>query len=229
MTGMGSGDIFVTKPSSPLAFAQGLVEHLADVRITEDAVDEAKNFLRARRALRKKLPKKESAYEYVVELAIRPTITRYATNELGISTSDSSPHIYSSHFHTTSDPEKEWERKWRRFKRAYPEMDTDDAGHSRRADLFIAMGNAGLVSVEFKHVRAKTNPSLRECVRQIRQHLTKHSASVLVLYAAIPVSMKLESTVRRIRDDLRGHNGFVVVVAGPPVEFPQSKPEEEVG
>ena len=90
-------------PMTPVVFATGLAEHLSHVRVTQKAITEAKNFLTGRRALRKKRPKKERGYEYVVELVFRPTITEHAKNTLGI-TSDSSRHIYSSHFHTTSDP-----------------------------------------------------------------------------------------------------------------------------
>ncbi len=81
------------------------------------------------------------------------------------------------------------------------------------------MGKAGLVSIEFKYLRAKSKPAVQACVTQICQHLTKHRACVLVLYAATPVSTKLESTAGEIRDELRGRNGFVVVMTGPPIEF----------
>ena len=109
--------------------------------------------------------------------------------------------------------------RWLDFRRAHPGVDTDDAGHSRRADLFISMGKAGLVSVEFKYLRAKSTPGSGGCVRQIRQHLTKHHACVLVLYTATPVSTKLESAAGEIRDELRGSSGFVVEMTGPPIEF----------
>jgi len=209
----------MTKPLTPLAFTRGLVEHLSHVRVTEKAIDKAKNFLRERRELRKKRPKKESAYEYVVELMFRPIITRYAENELGISRGDSNRYIYSSHFHTTSDVEKEWKRLFERFKLVHSEVDTDDAGHSRRADLFVSVGKAGLVSIEFKYLRANRRPAVHACVRQIRQHLTKHRACVLVLYAATPVSLGLKGAAGEIQDELRSGNGFVVVKNGPPVEF----------
>jgi hypothetical protein len=201
-----------------LAFTRGLVEHLHHVRVTEQAIEEAKNFLTGRRELRKKRLKKERGYEYVVELVFRPRITQYAKNALGI-TSDLNRRIYSSHFHTTSDTEREWKREWECFKRAHPEVDTDDAGHSRRADLFIAM-DVGLVSIEFKYLRAQSKPAAKACVTQIRQHLTKHRASVLVVYAATPPSAGLASTAEEISVELRGRNGFVVVVTGPPIEFP---------
>lgn len=209
----------MTKPLTPLAFTRGLVEHLSHVRVTKKGIDRAKNFLRERRRLRKKRPKKESGYEYVVELMFRRKITRYAENELGISTSDSHRHIYSSHFHTTSDVEKKWERRFERFKGDHPEVDTDDAGHSRRADLFISVGNKKLVSIEFKYLGANRRPAVQACVTQVRQHLTKHRACVLVLYAATPVSPKLKGAAEEIQDELQPFNGFVVVKEGPPVEF----------
>lgn len=77
-----------------------------------------------------------------------------------------------------------------------------------------------LVSIEFKYLRAKSKPAAQACVRQIRQHLTKHRACVLVLYAATPIFTGLESTAGEIRDELRGRNGFVVVMTGHPIEFP---------
>jgi hypothetical protein len=109
---------------------------------------------------------------------------------------------------------------WERFKHAHPDVDTHDAGHSRRADLFVSIGKAAIVSIEFKYLRPNRTPAVTGCVGQIRQHLTKHRACVLVLYAATPVSIKLESAAGKIRDELRGCNGFVVVMTGPPIEFP---------
>lgn len=96
---------------------------------------------------------------------------------------------------------------------------TDDDGHSRRADLFIAVDKTRLVSIEFKYLRAKSRPAVPACVRQIRQHLTKHRACVLVLYVATPVSEGLEADTQEIRESLSRVNGFVVRVDGPPVVF----------
>jgi len=203
---------------TPLVFTQGLVEHLSHVQVSEEGIREAKKFVRERRDLRNE-PSDRKGYEYVVERLLRPQITKYAEDELCIPRSDSHRHIYSSHFHTTNDGQSEWRTRWQNFKRAHPEVDTDDDGHSRRADLFISVGKAGLVSIEFKYLRAKCKPAALGCVRQIRQHLTKHRACVLVLYAATPMSVGLQGTTREIRDDLRSANGFVVVMAGPPVEF----------
>ncbi len=212
----------MTKPVPPLAFTRSLVKHLgppSQAQATEEEIEEAKKFVRARRDLRNE-PLDRKGYEYVVESLLRPRITEYAERALCIPSSHSHRRIYSSHFHTTSDVPSVWRSRWQDFKRAHPDVDTDDDGHSRRADLFISMGKAGLVSIEFKYLRAKSNPAVLGCISQIRQHLTKHRACVLVLYAATPVSVGLESTAGKIRDGLRGHNGFVVVVAGPPVEFP---------
>jgi hypothetical protein len=213
------GDVGMSKQLTPLAFTRNLVEHLSQVRATESTVEEAKNFLSRRRELRKRRPARESGYEYVVEIMLRPTITLYAQNALFIPPDDSHRRIYSSHFHTTSDGPGDWRARWDHFKGAYPNVDTDEDGHSRRADLFISMGTHGLVSIEFKYLRAKSNPGVSECVRQIRQHLTKHCACVLVVYAASPVSVGFERAVHEIRTRLRDSNGLVVVVAGPPIQF----------
>lgn len=210
----------MTKPkrSTPLAFTRGLVEHLSHVRVTETTIAEAKGFLRERRDLRNE-PADRKGHEYVVEILLGPRIIQYAQDTLRIPSGDSHRRVYSSHFHTTRDGESLWRARWQDFKGAHPDVDTDDDGHSRRADLFVAMGEK-LVSSEFKYIRAKSKPAAQACVRQIRQHLTKHRACVLVLYAATPISAGLESTAREIRDELRGRNGFVVVITGPSIAFP---------
>jgi hypothetical protein len=141
---------------TPFAFTRGLVahlEHLSRVRATEAATAKAKKFLRERRDLRNE-PSDRKGYEYVVEILLRRRITRYAEDVLHIPRGDSHRHIYSSHFHTTSDEPGLWRARWLEFRRAYPGVDTDDDGHSRRADLFISMRKTGLVSVEFKYLRA---------------------------------------------------------------------------
>ena len=204
---------------TPLAFTLGLVERLSCVRVTERAIERAKTLLRQRRDLRHDPPDRKG-HEYVVEILLRPKITRYTEDALRIARSDSHEHIYSSHFHTTRDQESVWRTRWQEFRRAHPEVDTDDDGHSRRADLFISIGTAGLVSIEFKYLRANCKPAAQGSVRQVRQHLTRHDACVLVLYTAIPASGRLESTARKIREDLPSGKAFVVVMAGPPVEFP---------
>jgi hypothetical protein len=207
--------------STPIAFSRGLVahlEHFSRVRATGAAIARAKKFLRVRRDLRNE-PSDRKGYEYVVEILLRPKITRYAEAVLRIPRKASHRHIYSSYFHTTRDEPSLWRARWLDYKRAHPGVDTDDAGHSRRADLFISMGKAGLVSVEFKYLRPRTRPAVQPCVRQIRQHLTKHSACVLVLYAGTPTSEALESATRQIRHDVRS-DGFVVVMAGAPIQFP---------
>lgn len=204
---------------TPLAFTRGLVEHLSLLRATEGATAKAKKFLRERRDLRDE-PSDRKGHEYVVEILLRRRITQYAEDALRVPGRDSHRHIYSSHFHTTSDEPSQWRARWLDFKRTHPGVDTDDDGHSRRADLFISMGKPGLVSVEFKYLRPKSTPSAQACVRQIRQHLTKHRACVLILYAGTPTSEALEGAARNIRRDLRRDNGFVVVMAGPPIRFP---------
>ena len=209
----------MTKPLTPLAFTRGLVKHLSEARITEAKIEKAKRFLKQRRELRNESTAKESAYEYVVEIALRPTITQYAENALIIPRSNSHRRIYSSHFHTASGGQREWKSRWTEFRLTHADVDTDDEGHSRRADLFISMGKTRLVSIEFKYLRPNRKPASQECVRQIRQHLTKHRACLLVLYAATPVSAWLETAESEIRNDLRSHNGFIVVKTGPPVEF----------
>jgi hypothetical protein len=201
----------MAKPT-PLAFTRGLVahlEHLSRVPATEAAIAEAKTFLRERRDLRNE-PSDRKGHEYVVEILLRRRTTEYAETVLRIPREESHRHIYSSHFHTTSDEPRLWRARWQEFKRAHPGVDTDDDGHSRRADLFISMGKAGLVSVEFKYLRGKGTPATQACIGQVRQHLTKHRACVLVLYAGTPTSEALESAARQLREDLRRDNGFVV-------------------
>jgi hypothetical protein len=202
---------------TPVAFTTGLVEHLSHVPVV--GIGQAKKFLRERRDLRNE-PSDRKGYEYVVEILLRRRIAEYAEDVLRIPRGDSHRHIYSSHFHTTSDEPSLWRARWLDFKRAHPNVDTYGDGRSQRADLFISMGKSGLVSVEFKYLRAKSTPASQACVRQIRQHLTEHCACVLVLYAATPVSINLESSARRIRSELRGRNGFVVLMTGPPIRFP---------
>ena len=199
-----------------LAFTRGLVEHLEHFshgRFTETAIVKAKKFLRGRRDLRND-PSERKGYEYVVEILLRRRIARYAEEVLRVPRRVSHRHIYSSHFHTTRDEPSEWRSRWQDFTRAHPGVDTHDDGHSRRADLFISMGKARLVSVEFEYLRARARPAVQACVRQIRQHLTKHRTCILVLYGATPISPRLESTAGDIRDELRSRNGFVVVCVG---------------
>ena len=142
------------EPLTPLAFTRGLVEHLSHVRVTDTAITEAKKFLREQRDLRNE-PSDRKGHEYVVEILLRRRITQYAEDALRISRSGSHRRIYSSHFHTTRDRESVWRARWEDFKRAHPGVDTDDDGHSRRADLFISMGKK-LVSIEFKYLRAES-------------------------------------------------------------------------
>jgi hypothetical protein len=207
----------MTNSLIPLGFTLGLVKELSRVRVTEKRIEEAKKFLRGRRDLRNE-PWDRKGHEYVVEILLRRRITQYAEDALRISRNDSHRHIYSSHFHTTRDRESVWRTRWQDFKRAHRHEDTNDSGHSRRADLFVSM-DMGLVSIEFKYLPAKSKPAAQACVRQIQQHLTKHRACVLVLYAATPTSTGLERTVEELRDELRGRNGFVVKMTGPPIEF----------
>jgi len=206
------------KLPTPLVFARDLEEYLSHVRPTEKAIGRAKEFVRARRGSRHELLDRKG-HEYVVEAFLRPKITRYAAGKLHIPQRDWHRRVYSSHFHTTSDLEADWRTKWTEFRRAHPDVDTHADGHSCRADLFIAMGK-GLVSIEFKYLRANSKPAVQACVRQIRQHLTRHRACVLVLYTASPQSAKLASAAEAIRADLRRAHGFVVVMAGPAIEFP---------
>src|SRR5438094_3099 len=110
--------------------------------------------------------------------------------------------VYSSHFHTTSESEDDWKKEWKNFKTAHGEVDTADQGHSRRADLFISLGTAGLVSVEFKYVPAGGVPSVDSTLRQMTQHLSKHQASISVLYAAEPVANAVAAVASAIRAEL---------------------------
>ncbi len=174
----------MTKPVPPLAFTRSLVEHLSQVRATEKTIEEAKTFVRARRDLRNE-PSDRKGYEYVVERLLRPTITKCAENALRIIRSDSHRRIYSSHFHTTSDEPSDWRSRWQDFKRAHQDVDTDDDGHSRRADLFISMGKAGpcvnRVQVSSRQVQpsgtgmcqpdpATSHEAPRLCLGPIRRH-----------------------------------------------------------
>ena len=78
----------------------------------------------------------------MVEALLRPTITNYTARALDPKR-DMNRRIYSSHFHTTIDDRQQWRRRWADFKATNPEVDTDDDGHSRRADLFDFDGNRG--------------------------------------------------------------------------------------
>jgi hypothetical protein len=99
-------------------------------------------------------------------------------------------------------------------------VDTQDAEkHSRRADLFIVAPNAALVSIEVKYVAAGRTPSVRQCVSQVRQHLSAHSVNLLVVYAAEPVSIRLEASMQQIFDQLVHETAFVVGIVGPPIAF----------
>jgi hypothetical protein len=117
----------MTKPKlfMPLAFTRGLVEHLSLVRATERATEKAKKFLQERRDLRNE-PLDRKGHEYVVEIQLRRRISQYAEDALRIPRSDSHRHIYSSHFHTTRDLESVWRTRWQDFKRAHPDLDTDE-------------------------------------------------------------------------------------------------------
>jgi hypothetical protein len=209
----------MTKPLTPLAFTRGLVEHLCHVRVTEKAIDKAKNFLRERRELRKSAPRRRARTSMLSNSCFDPQSPIREERTRHLHERFESAYLFIAFSHDERC-RKRMEEVWERFKCAHPKVDTDDAGHSRRADLFISMGKAGLVSFEFKYLRANRKPAVQAGVRQIRQHLTKHRACVLVLYAATPISERVESVAREIRDQLRSDNGFVVVMAGPPVEFP---------
>lgn len=203
---------------TPLAFARGLAEYLSHVRPTSRSMKAAKKFVRRRRDLRGE-PLDRKGYEYVVERFLRQGITRYARTTLRIPKGELHQRVYSSHFHTTSDREAVWKTRWEEFSRAHPDVDTDDNGHSRRADLFISMGK-DLVSIEFKYVRPNSKPAAQACVNQILQHLEGHGACALVLYVATPQSAKLASAKEVIREALRRERGFVVEMAGPSISFP---------
>jgi len=127
-------------------FAERLCEHLGSVEPTDEDVVGAKKFVRSRRDLREE-PLTRKGHEYVVEALLRPAIESFVKKALPDGGPRMHRRVYSSHFHTTSESEDDWKKEWQNFKTAHGEVDTGDQGHSRRADLFISMGTARLVSV----------------------------------------------------------------------------------
>ena len=70
-----------------------------------------------------------------------------------------------------------------------------------------------------KYVAAGGTPSVRQYVSQVRQHLSAHSVNLLVVYAAEPVSIRLEASMQQIRDQLVHERAIVVGVVGPAIVF----------
>src|SRR3954466_14537823 len=105
----------MTEQINPVAFAQRLVRHLGDVRVSEDDVAKAKNFVRSRRDLRRE-PSTRKGYEYIVEALLRPTVEKFATEHLAHTSPVSHMRVCSSHFHTSTDSEKLCDERWQEFK-----------------------------------------------------------------------------------------------------------------
>jgi hypothetical protein len=204
---------------SGLDMALAVAELVRGLQVTEEQVSDAAKFVRARRDARGEPPNRKGP-EYVVEALLRPIIAEHAAGILGLQArEDWRQYIYSSHYHTSDELEPAWRKRWREFRQTHPDVDTADAsGKSCRADLFIHVPHVGLISVEFKYVAARRTPAITATVKEMRQHLSRHAASVLVLYAARPVSPRLEASTET--QALVGHNAVVASVLGPPVEFP---------
>jgi hypothetical protein len=77
-----------------------------------------------------------------------------------------------------------------------------------------------LVSVEFKYVPPRRVPNVETLVRQMKQHLTGHRASILVIYWAEPRSTHFDNAVTTLRRKQAGDHYEVVDVTGPEIEFP---------
>lgn len=172
-----------------LALALGIADLLSGIRVTPEAVAQAKTEVRHQRI---KLGKSIDAKgpEYVVERLFRPIITDYSAKALQIPETEVDRRIYSSHYHTTPDDFGIYARKWAAFRAKYPDVDTYNAdGQNCRADLFIALPNKTLVSCEFKYVSPNRTIAVEPCVSQVLQHLSAHGACVLVMYAARPTSL----------------------------------------
>ena len=202
---------------SATALAQRLADRLAHLRFQPDQIVKAKAVLRNRRDRRGDRPGLEG-HEYVVETLLRPVVTGWAVSALDIPSLDLPARVNSSHYHTSDDPR--WPFQWTEFKRLHPEVDTHDLeGHSRRGDLFIDTGAGRLVSIDFKYLQPKRTLDVATCVRQLRVYLGKHAASVLVIYAGIPPSSRLQAAIKDVQEGVQDERAFVAVVHGPPVEF----------
>jgi hypothetical protein len=202
-------------------FAEDLSKHLALVVPTGQQMTDAAVFVGSRRDLRRE-PASRGGPEYIVEAFVRPLVEAFVSEELERLPSIEHDRVYSSHFHTSRASEAEHERRWASFKRAHRDVDTDDKGHSRRADLFVSFGAAGLVSVECKYSQPCRTVSVESCRKQIKQHLSKHLASVLVIYAGVPLSRGMPTAVDAIRSAIAPISGFVTLIEGPPIQLRQA-------
>ena len=219
---IGSRDrIHLMSPRSEAwTLAQGLAGRLSAISPTEQDVQHAKRSLRRQRDSRGE-PKTRKGYEYVVERLFRPAIEEYAGQHLKVGVPDLHRRCYSSHFHTTDDTEMEWKRKWFLFRRTHASVDTLDTGNqSRRADLFIAAQNNCLISIEFKYVAPRRSPNVVAVLKQVRQHLTGHRATILVVYCAGSMTPRCAEAVQKIRSQLTRERAIVLNVEGPEITFP---------
>jgi hypothetical protein len=204
--------------AAAVRLASSLAECVKQMRVTSGAVDGAKRNLRQRRDLRNE-PTTRKGHEYVVEWLFRPGIERFVASRC--SGSQLHEHCYSSHFHTTTDDAAVWKRRWRQFRETHRAVDTSDSrSRSRRADLFVLAEGKSLVSVEFKYLPPRRAPHVEALVKQMKQHLTGHGASVLVIYCAEPRSARCDGALATIRAKLAGERYNVVDVTGPVIAFP---------
>ena len=208
----------MTTPLSSLALAQRLADHLFHFPLPPQAVPNAMKALEIRRTKRREQARKNNAYEYVVECLLRPVITAWTVDALGIRPEDGPRLVNSSHYHSTDDPR--WPESWTEFKRLHPHVDIDDSdGHGRRADLFVVMPDGGLVSIDFKYVPPRHTPSVAACVRQLGLCLEQHEASILVLYAGRDPSKRLGDAAAEILKRVKSEQAFVVWIVGPAIDF----------
>jgi len=203
---------------APLTLAEGLADFLSKFPPDERTLKEAMTFVRKRRDERGE-PLGRKGHEYVVERLLRPVVTGWVATQLGLSDTEVALRVNSSHFHTCDDDK--WPNSWRTFQKEYRNVDThDERGHLRRADLFICTSGQNIVSIEFKYVAPRRVPARKTCARQVRQYLRLHKASILVIYAALPASSRLNTTIDEIRRQIGKGRAFVVALTGPPVKFP---------
>ena len=220
-------------PNPACKLAQAISDHLSVFCVTPEAVEAANLAVYQRRVARCKALNAKN-FEYVIERLLRPVVRDCAMTHLGIQGDDDlvSRHVYSSHYHTTEDDEKVYQRRWDDFKRENPTVDTYDVlRQGCRADLFISLGDKGdkqLVSIEFKYVPPSGILAAGRCARQVLQHISKHDACVLVAYVAQdPPSGPFDRSWKRTLEELAGDPRVFVVapIRGPAVELPyRAKP-----
>jgi len=108
---------------------------------------------------------------------------------------------------------------WKEFRRANPDVDFYETPSTkkglRRADLFVVVRHGKLLSFEFKHVASTQVPNVKESVKQMLRY-KKHGASILVIYAAEPVSSGFVQNAGEIRRRLPRRMS-VIMIQGPAI------------